>query len=98
MSVQALKPEILRATFADEVSRLDPAERRAELVVGGSFLIAALALAFASPHAGDFSPLIAAMYVCALALAGHVRFHIGSGFTVPTQLIFVPMLFALPPG
>ena len=97
MSVRALdEPELLRATFAGEVSRLAPAETRAELIVGGSFLIAALALATAAPHTGDFSPPIAAMYVCALALAGHVRFHIGSGFTVPTQLVFVPMLFAVP--
>ncbi len=97
MSVRAVdEPELLRATFAGEVSRLAPAETRAELIVGGSFLLAALALATAAPHTGDFSPAIAAMYVCALALAGHVRFHIGSGFTVPTQLVFVPMLFAVP--
>jgi putative nucleotidyltransferase with HDIG domain len=29
-------------------------------------------------------------------VAGYVRFDIGAGFTVPTQVVFVPMLFALP--
>ncbi len=35
--------------------------------------------------------------VCAAA-ATQVRFDIGSGITVPTQVVFVPMLFALPPA
>jgi putative nucleotidyltransferase with HDIG domain len=97
MSTHALdEPELLRATFADELSPLAPSERRAELVVGGGFVAGAFGLALLAPTTGRFLPLVAAMYVCALALAGHVRFHIGSGFTVPTQMVFVPMLFALP--
>jgi len=36
--------------------------------------------------------------VVALALANRVRFDFGAGFTVPTQIVLVPMLFALPPG
>jgi len=34
--------------------------------------------------------------VLAVAAAGRVRFDIGAGFTVPVQVVFVPMLFALP--
>jgi putative nucleotidyltransferase with HDIG domain len=34
--------------------------------------------------------------VLGLAAASMVRFDVGGGFTVPTQALFVPMLFALP--
>ena len=34
------------------------------------------------------------LYVVAIAVAGNVRFDVGAGFTVPTQAVFVPMLFA----
>jgi len=36
--------------------------------------------------------------MAAAALMGRLEFEIGSGFTVPTQLVFVPMLFVLPPA
>ena len=39
---------------------------------------------------------LAVMYVVSVAAVGLVRFDIGAGFTVPTQAVFVPMLFALP--
>jgi putative nucleotidyltransferase with HDIG domain len=76
---------------------MDATHRRAVLIVGGSFLAAAVALATLGSHAG-FSPATAALYVVAIAAAGHVRFDVGAGFTVPTQAIFVPMLFAMPPA
>jgi HD-GYP domain-containing protein (c-di-GMP phosphodiesterase class II) len=71
-------------------------EWRAELIVGLPFLGAALALALLGHsdrtlHAG---PAIA--LVLAYAALSRVRFHAGAGHTVPTQLVFVPMLFALP--
>jgi putative nucleotidyltransferase with HDIG domain len=71
-------------------------ERRAELVVGGSFLMAAAALALLASPNRHFSLALAALYVICVAAAGHVRFEVGAGFTVPTQAVFVPMLFALP--
>jgi putative nucleotidyltransferase with HDIG domain len=71
-------------------------ELRGEFIVGFSFLIAATALAaLASPNR-HFSLALAALYVVCAAAAGHVRFEVGAGFTVPTQVVFVPMLFALP--
>jgi putative nucleotidyltransferase with HDIG domain len=72
------------------------AERRGELLVGGSFVCAALLLALAGPGGRSFSPALATMYVLSLAAAGHIRIDVGSGFTVPTQAIFVPLLFAVP--
>jgi putative nucleotidyltransferase with HDIG domain len=97
MSVQAVEqPERLRVSFAREISGFGRSERRAELAAGGGFLVAAIALALAAPAGRPFSAGVAALYVLALAVAGRMRFHIGAGFTVPTQIVFVPMLCALP--
>ncbi len=71
-------------------------ERRGELIVGSSFIAAAVALALlGGPSTGVSLPL-AALYVVTLAIVDHVHFDVGEGFTVPTQAVFVPMLFALP--
>ncbi|MHB8235048.1 MAG: HD-GYP domain-containing protein, partial [Solirubrobacteraceae bacterium] len=76
---------------------MDDKRRRGALLVGGGFAVAAIAIAAIAGVRG-FSPEVAALYVLAIAIAGHVRFDVGAGFTVPTQAIFVPMLFALPPS
>jgi putative nucleotidyltransferase with HDIG domain len=97
MSVQVVdEPERLRVSFAREISALGRAEGRAELAAGGAFLVAAIAMALAAPAGRAFSPSVAAIYVVTLAVAGRVRFHFGAGFTVPTQLAFVPMVLLLP--
>lgn len=72
------------------------AERRGELIVGGSFLLAALALVSFGGLDRPLSLSVAALYVLALAGISRVRIDIGAGFTVPTQVVFVPMLFAFP--
>jgi diguanylate cyclase (GGDEF)-like protein len=77
--------------------RLDRRERRAETVVAAAFLAAggAMLLAFS----GDGRPLdpgTAAVLVAAYALVMRVRFQIGAGYAVPTQIVLVPMLFLLP--
>jgi putative nucleotidyltransferase with HDIG domain len=88
--------ERLRASFAGRAQRMLDAERRAELVVGAGFLAAAVALALLGGRTQSLSLPIAALYVAGVAAAGEVRFDIGAGFTVPTQALFVPMLFAVP--
>lgn len=40
----------------------------------------------------------AAVLVLMYAFACGVRFHVGAGYTVPTQLVLVPVLFELPPA
>ncbi len=85
-----------RMSFARRDERMPVAELRAELLVGGSFVVAAVALAAIGGTKG-FSPSIAALYVMGIAVAGHVRFEFRAGFTVPTQALFVPMLFAVVP-
>jgi putative nucleotidyltransferase with HDIG domain len=86
----------VRASYTREVQPLAKRELAAELVVGGSFAGAAIALALAGPAQESLAPLLALIYVVLLACASQVRFDAGAGFTVPTQLVLVPMLFALP--
>ncbi|MGD0453734.1 MAG: HD-GYP domain-containing protein [Solirubrobacteraceae bacterium] len=68
---------------------------RGELLVSAGFLAVALVLVQVGGVSG-FSLPTAALFVLAIAVAGNVRFDVGAGFTVPTQAIFVPMLFTLP--
>jgi putative nucleotidyltransferase with HDIG domain len=68
---------------------------RAELAGSAAYLTAAAALALLAGVAG-FSILTATVFVLGIALASNARFDVGAGFTVPTQAVFVPMLFALP--
>jgi putative nucleotidyltransferase with HDIG domain len=97
MSVEALnEPERLRVSYARETTGLAWSEKRAELAVGGGFLLAALAMVLAVQPERSFDAAIAAMYVLVLALASRVRFDFGAGFTVPTQVVFVAMLYELP--
>jgi len=77
------------------VRPLSSGVRRTEMLGGGVFLLAASALALLD-GVGQFSLVTAAVYVLAFAVAANVRFDVGIGFTVPTQAVFVPMLFALP--
>jgi putative nucleotidyltransferase with HDIG domain len=48
---------------------------------------------FHGPHT---SIAVVSLYVVSLAVAGRIRIDVGSGFTVPTQAVFVPLLFAAP--
>jgi putative nucleotidyltransferase with HDIG domain len=96
MSVQALiKSERLRTSFTGRSEPMVDAERRGEVVVGAAFVAAAIALAVAGgPVRASQLPVMAA-FVVGVAAIGNVRFDVGAGFTVPTQAVFVPMLFAL---
>ncbi len=97
MSAHAFtESERLRASFAVREQRLVDAERRSAVIVGCGFLAAACALALLASGQGRLSLALAALYVLGFAAASDVRVEIGAGFTVPTQAIFVPMIFAVP--
>lgn len=89
--------ERIAETLAADTERLTPAERRAELVVGGGFVLAA-ALLLALFPAGSMDVGTTALVVVAMAAAMGVRFPVPSGYTVPGQLVLVPALFILPAG
>ena len=87
--------ELLAETLKRDAKPLDSREGLAEALVGAAFVIATAVLFVLSPP-GSFDLLPAAACVSVLALATRVHFHVASGFTVPTQLAFVPLVFAVP--
>jgi putative nucleotidyltransferase with HDIG domain len=81
----------------DLVSR--PLERRelvGEAVAGAAFLATATAMALFLEAEQAFSVPLACTLVAAYAVASRIKFEVGAGFTVSTQLVLVPMLFLLP--
>lgn len=72
-------------------------EMRAEILVGGLFLVAAVVLGVAVPTGGNLDLGNALLCTFVLALSTNVLFAVGSHFTMPTQIAFVPMLFVIPP-
>src|SRR5262245_21140412 len=73
---------------------------RIELLIGAllatTFVLAATAMAAFVPDE-PVSPLRFVVLAAAYVAATRVSFEIGSGLAVPTQPVFVPMLFLLPP-
>lgn len=86
-----------RDYYARRARRMDALHLRGALLVGGCYLLAAAGLGLGAGIA-RFSTGTAVLYVLGIAIAGNFRFDVGAGFTVPTQAVFVPMLFALPPS
>jgi len=97
MSVHAIsEAERTRDSTTQRGQPMCAATRREELVIGGCFVLAALALPILGGVHQRVSLPVVVLYVVGIAVAGHIRFDVGSGFTVPTQAVFVPMLFAVP--
>src|SRR5688572_7901393 len=75
---------------------MEPGERLRELIVGGSFVLLAVLLAVLAEPARDWDVARAIVLVAAFAIAARIELDVGAGYTVPTQLVFVPMLLLLP--
>jgi HD-GYP domain-containing protein (c-di-GMP phosphodiesterase class II) len=71
-------------------------DRLASLLLAASFLVAAVALAVLAQSSRHASLWTLVVFVASYALASRVDFEIGTGSTVPTQLVLVPMLALLP--
>lgn len=71
-------------------------ERMVEQVAGAAFLAVAVAMAalLTSPRSLDAATLL--ILVAAYVVACRAKFDIADGYTVPTELVLVPMLFLLP--
>ena len=72
-------------------------ELTAQVIVGIPLLLAASLLAVVG-DVGDVDAFDVALFVLAAAVMANLEFETGAGYLVPTQLIFVPMLFVLPPA
>src|SRR6185437_15202579 len=77
---------------------LDADERLLSALLGGAFLIVAVVLAFTAGAGRAPGPIDVGVLVLAFAALANVEFEIGTGAAIPTQLVFVPMLFLLPLG
>jgi len=76
--------------------RAEGRERAVEQATGAVFLVVAVAMALflESPRSLDLGTL--AVLVVAYVVACRAKFDIADGYTVPTELVLVPMLFLLP--
>ena len=79
-------------------TRMPPRERRTEIAVATAFLATAIVLAATLPDQRSWNVGPAVLLVVAYALLTRIKFAVGSGHTVPTQIVFVPLLFAVPIG
>jgi HD-GYP domain-containing protein (c-di-GMP phosphodiesterase class II) len=89
--------ELLRAA----ANRFDQyrANRRALIMnaaVAAAVLTAATALAVLAPWSRPLTITRLAIAIGAFVVADRVRFPVGPGWTAPTQVVVVPMLFVLP--
>jgi hypothetical protein len=76
-----------------------PAYGRERLVEGATalaFVAAAVAMPLVLPAARALDPATLAVLVGAYVIACQAQFDVADGYTVPTQLVLVPMLFLLP--
>jgi putative nucleotidyltransferase with HDIG domain len=87
--------ELLAATLARVRSGMTRRDVLAEAIVGAGFVAAVAGLWWLSPPHG-FAPAAAIWCTVVMVLATRVRFDTPFGFTVATQLAFVPLLFAAP--
>jgi putative nucleotidyltransferase with HDIG domain len=71
-------------------------ELRLGFALSAAFLAASVALPLLVGLDRPFDPLVAAILVVLLAGARRVEFEVGTGYTVPIILAFVPMLFLVP--
>ncbi len=78
--------------------RMTGRELRAEAIVALAFVIVAAPLAILATGDSDRSPATVLLFVALYAAMSRIEFDVGAGYGVPTQLVLVPMLYALPPG
>jgi HD-GYP domain-containing protein (c-di-GMP phosphodiesterase class II) len=77
--------------------RLGAIEERVAIAMAATFVVAAVCAAVFLPAVRHLSPTAAVLAVLAYAAASRVHFEVHDGFAYPSQLVLVPMLFALPP-
>jgi diguanylate cyclase (GGDEF)-like protein/PAS domain S-box-containing protein len=94
--VDATVQDLLEHARGRPTRRLAPQERRVEFGVGVLFVLIAMALVWLLPSPRPLSVGTAVALTLVFAIASRVEFATGAGSTVPTQLVFVPMLFLLP--
>jgi HD-GYP domain-containing protein (c-di-GMP phosphodiesterase class II) len=96
-----LDPEVdehIGAVRESEAGRLSGRHLHSAVFFASAFIATAAALpfVFSSPRSPGLVTVIG--LIAAYAAASHARFEVGTGLFLPTELVFVPMLFLLPLG
>ena len=87
--------EFIADTMQRRRLKMSARERFAEVLLSGGFVVAVALLWRADPP-GSFALAPALVCFAVLVVAGRIRIDTPYGCTVPTQLAFVPLLFAMP--
>ncbi|MGI8593772.1 MAG: HD-GYP domain-containing protein [Solirubrobacteraceae bacterium] len=72
-------------------------EARMEAITGAAFVVVATAMAALLPYDQPFDAALAVGLIAAWALSWRIEFAVATGYTSPTMLVLVPMLYLLPP-
>lgn len=88
---------LTEATRSRLAQPMEGRELAAQAIVGLPLLLAAGLLAATATN-GDVDAVDVVLFIVAAAVMGNLEFETGFGSLVPTQLIFVPMLFVLAPA
>jgi HD-GYP domain-containing protein (c-di-GMP phosphodiesterase class II) len=87
---------LLEESLERQSRALDHRERVGSLAIAGAFLAVAIVIALSFDGYHPFSPWLALLMVGAYAVVGAVEVWGDTGYAVPTQIVFVPMLLLLP--
>lgn len=87
---------LVRETRTRKLAGIGRSEFVAQLPAAAGFLAAAVAAAILLPQGRDLDLPIALALLLTYAAAARIEFHLGAVYAVPTQLVFVPMLFLVP--
>ena len=87
---------LLEESLERQGRKQDRRERAGNLCFAAAFLLASVAMAVLCDASRDLTRLHAVAFVIALAVVARVEVWGGSGYYVPTQIVFVPMLLLLP--
>ena len=89
---------LIEDASARKSAPLSRRELRTDAALGAVLLVAVAVLALAVHSDRTLSPLGAFALIAAYSLTQRVQFDVGPGYTVPSQLVFMPMLVLAPPA
>jgi HD-GYP domain-containing protein (c-di-GMP phosphodiesterase class II) len=96
-SVETIEQDSLVARGRDRAKlRSRGRERRVEASVAATFVTVAVAMVVLLPSSRPLEPLTLVLLIGLYVLASRAVFEVADGYTVPTELVLVPMLFLLP--
>jgi putative nucleotidyltransferase with HDIG domain len=98
LNPNAIEQERMAAAAERRRASVARRERWVEGLFGGGFLFAAGALWLLAGAPAEPDIIAALACMVGLAVAVHVPFAVGDGYTAPTQLAFVPLWFTVPPA